>query len=184
MAKSPTRKKSKAKASPEHMAQVKFGIQQAVDYVNDWKQRELHSMAMNQKTQIPICVPISKTAYLVGRFGVKKIGTMWQAKDSRSLLEYNFSRRTTAIVYTLCEQTGHAKLARDLLHHDTNVVKLTEQLELCVIKKDRARRKKDMWRFDHFDIMHCAAEFELEDARNQLEKTIHLAKYFKIWNSL
>ena len=76
---------------------------------------------------------------------------------------------------------------RDFLVFGTWVVDETiewSEVDGFAIKKDRARRKKDHWRFDHFDIMQCAAEFELEDARNQLEKTIHLAKYFKIWNSL
>lgn len=183
MAKSPTRKKSKPKATPEHMAQVKQGIEKAVKYINDWKQRELHSMAMNQRTAIPICVPISKTAYLVGRFGVKKHGNVWQVKDSRDMSEYLFGQRSTAIAYALCTQTGHIKLARELLQHDASVARLTEQLTTYVHKRTGAQRKKDYWRVDHFDIMTSTAEFQLEDAKNQLEKTLHLAKYFKIWDN-
>ena len=183
MAKSPTRKKSKAKATPEHLAQVRQGIEKAVNYINDWKKRELHSMAMNQRTAIPICVPISKTAYLVGRFGVKKIGSVWQVTDSRDMKELLFGQRSTAVAYTLCTQTGHIKLARQLMEHDAAVARLTEQLTAYSHKRICAQRKKDYWRMDHFDIMSATAEFQLEDAKNQLEKTLHLAKYFKIWDN-
>lgn len=186
MAKSLTRKKSKVKTAvlPEQIANIKQQVDKAVQYVDNWKLREIQRMATSQKGPIPICVPIGKTAYIVGLYGVKKDGLIWTTIDSRDNSIHNFSRRASAIVYTLCDQTGHRRLAKDILQHDTDVIKITEELETLTYKKSRALTKKDYWRLDHFHIMSSSAEFRLDDAKHQLEKSMHLAKYFKIWNSL
>jgi hypothetical protein len=186
MAKSLTRKKSKVKtaALPQQVADIKQQVDRAVQYVDNWKMRELQRMATNQKGPIPICVPIGKTAYVVGLYGVRKDGLIWTTINSRDDSTHSFSRRASAIVYTLCNQTGHKRLAKDILQHDTNVIKITEELETLSYKKSRALSKKDYWRLDHFDIMSSSAEFRLDDAKTLLEKSMHLAKYFKIWNSL
>lgn len=185
MAKSPTRKKSRVKRTlpPEQLAEVEQGVKQAVKYVNDWKKRELFQMAANvKKGTIPICIPVSKTSYVVGQYGIVKDGTTWAAVNSVDNVKNNFSRRASALVYTLCDQTGHKKLAKSILQHDTNVIKITEELESYTYKKDRASRKQDYWRVDHFYIMAASAEFRLSEAKHQLEKSIQLAKYFKIWD--
>jgi len=184
MAKLSTRKKSKTKHKlpPEQLAQVDHGVTQVVKYINDWKKKELFQLAANPKPgTIPICIPVGKTSYVVGRYGVMKEGAVWAAVNSSNNDRYNFSRRATAIVYTLCEQTGHRKLAQSILHHDANVIKIAEELEAYTYKKECASRKRDYWRVDHFNIMAASAEFRLSDAKNQLEKSIQLAKYFKIW---
>lgn len=166
----------------EQLAQLEQGVDKAIKYVNEWKKRELFQMAANpKKGNIPICIPVGRTSYVVGQYGVIKEGEVWAAVSSVDNAKYNFSRRSTAMVYALCDQTGHKKLARSILQHDTNVIKITEELNACLHKKECASRKKDYWRVDHFYIMVTSAEFRLVEAKNQLEKSIQLAKYFKIW---
>lgn len=186
MAKSSTKRKTKVKQSlpPEQMTQLMQGVEKAVQYVDQWKKRELLNLALTANPTLPICVPIKKDAYLVGRFGVKKYGKIWEAIDSRSEQCYYFSCRSSAVVYTLSTQTGHAKLARDILQYDTDVLRLSEQLDLCNYKLARAQHKKDYWRVDHFYNLISRVDFRLLDAKNHLEKSMHLAKYFKIWNSI
>lgn len=183
MAKSSTKRKSKAKSNltPERLAEVEQGIAQAVRYIDDWKRREIANLATKQQTDIPICVPIKKDAYLVGKYGVKRVNKIWHVIDSVTEKEEYFSRRSSAVAYALCIQTRHIKLAKEILTHDSDVIRLSEHLDVYKLKANRARSKKDYWRVDHFNILASRAEYQLEDAKNQLEKSMDLAKYFKIW---
>lgn len=181
MAKSSTKRKSKFKANPQQLVELEQSVNQAVKYVDTWKKRELESLLLNGKAAVPVCIPIDKNTFAVGRYGVKKTGNLWVAIDSRDYNEYTFSRRVTAVLYALCQQTGHKKIAKDILNHDDNVIKLTDQLNIFVFHKESAMRKRDYWRHDHYYNMSTDIEFRLAEAKNQLEKSIDLAKYFKVW---
>jgi hypothetical protein len=183
MAKSSTRKKSKNKPqiTSEQIAQAELGVEQAIKYINDWKKKELFSLATTPSKDLPICIPIKKDAYLIGRHGLKRHGDKWVIIDSADSVEYLFIRRSTAIIYSLCTQTGRQKLAHKILQHESSVIKITDDVETFKFRKETARRKHDYWRVDHFDIMENCATYKLEAAKNQLEKSLQLAKYFKIW---
>lgn len=183
MAKSSTRKKSKNKSeiTPEHVAQAQQGIEQAIKYINDWKRRELLTMVTTPSKEIPVCVPIKKDTYLIGRMGLKRNGTKWTVIDSIDSAEYQFTKRSTATIYSLCNQTGRMKLAQKILQNESAVIKIAEDVETFKFRKETALRKQDYWRFDHFYIMENSAAYKLEAAKNQLEKSLQLAKYFKIW---
>jgi hypothetical protein len=183
MAKSSTRKKSKNKPqiTSTQIAQAEQGVVQAIKYINDWKRRELLSLATTPSKDIPICIPIKKDAYLIGRLGLKRRGDKWVVIDSVDNAEYLFIKRSTAIIYSLCTQTSRQKLACKILQHESSVIKITDDVETFKFRKETARLKRDYWRVDHFDIMENCATYKLEAAKHQLEKSLQLAKYFKIW---
>lgn len=184
MAKSPTRKKSKTKTviTPEHVAEAQQQVEQAIKYINDWKRQELFNMVKARPSrETPICIPINQNTYLIGQAGLKKTGSRWTIIEGPEGAEHSFTKRSTAIIYTLCKQTGRQKLADKILQHETKVTKVTEDVETFRFRKDSAIRKRDYWRVDYFDIMENCAAYKLESAKNQLEKSLQLAKYFKIW---
>lgn len=181
MARSSTKRKSKFKANPQQIVELKQSVEQAVRYVDTWKKRELESLVLHKKTAVPVCIPVSKTRFAVGRYGLKKSGNLWTAVDSRDYSEYTFSRRITALLYALCQQTGHKRIANQILQYDSEVIKLSDQLNIFTHHKESAKRKGDHWRHDHYYIMSSDIQFRLEEAKNQLEKSIDLAKYFKVW---
>lgn len=184
MAKSSTKRKYKIKPVPEQVEQLEHSIKQAVQYINDWQRKELLSIAINkQPGSLPVCVPIKKDAYLVGSFGLKRTGRLWEVTSPSNDKVLHFSRRLSGLVYLLCLQTNYGKLAREILQHDNKVVQLLENIELFKHGLEKSRRKQDWWRYDHFTNLLSNAEFRLEDAKNQLEKSIVLAKYFKIWDN-
>lgn len=182
MAKSFTKRKSRTKAKPEQIAQIEESVFRAVEYVKEWKRREIFNMAFNpKKGELPVCVPIKKDAYLVGQHGIKRVGRIWELTDATSERVLYFTSKSTAIVYSVCYQTRYLKLAQDLKTQDYEVLQLTEDIEQMNYSIARARRKKDWWRVDHFTNLISHAEARLQEARDRLEKTINLAKYFKIW---
>jgi hypothetical protein len=184
MAKSSTKRKYRVKAALEQVEQIEKRIDQAVQYIGDWQRRELISIALNkQPKSLPICIPIKKDTFVVGQYGLKRTGKLWEVTSSTSEKILYFSRRLTGLVYLLCLQTNHFKLAKEILQYDNKILLLTEEVEIFRHSIERARRKKDWWRYDLFINLVTHVEFQLEDTKNQLEKSIVLAKYFKIWDN-
>jgi len=183
MAKSHTKRKSgiKPDVSPEQVKLLEKGINGAVQYIRDWKRKELVTMLTTKSKAPPVCVAVGKEAYVVGKYGVKRHGDVWQVYNSVSETENYFSCRASAIVYSVCEQTGRFKLARELVSHDDSLLRCKQRVETYNHLKAKAKKKRDYWRFDHYYIMSNTAEFELADAKHLLEKSLNLAKYFKIW---
>jgi len=185
MAKSPTRKKRKAKIDSETADQINQAIETAVDYVNKWKRKELINIVTSpdKSAGLPVCVPIKKNAYIIGKHGLTKDDNIWRLTEANTNQSHLFVYRSSAVVYSICTQTGKPKLAQDILKCNQDIIRLQTRLEEFKYLSDKAKRKKDKdyWRLDYYTIMTESAEFDIIDAKNQLEKSINLAKYFKIW---
>lgn len=184
MAKSLTKRKQRVKADPATTANVNQAIDAAVDYVKTWKRKELISLATNPPTNaLPVCIPVKKDAYVIGRHGLKKDNSVWTLHTQDFRESYEFVYRSSAVVYSICSQTGRRKLAQEILTSNQEILRLQTRLTEFQYLFDKARRKKDKdyWRLDYYTIMIESAEFAVIDAKNELEKSINLAKYFKIW---
>lgn len=165
--------------------QLNTAIDQAVEYVDQWKRKELFSFAINppKSDTIPVCIPIGKNTYVIGSFGLKKNDTVWTVTSADRRVNYNFMTRSSAVVYSICVQTGRKKLAQDILDRNNDLFRLQNRLVEFQYLQAKAQKKKDKdyWRLDYYTIMAESAEFAIIDAKNQLEKSLNLAKYFKIW---
>lgn len=184
MAKSSTKRKPRVKPDPGQLAQVKQGVVNAVQYITQWQKHELISLSMSQKPgALPVCIPVAKDTYVVGKYGLKRVGKFWQVSSTHSEHKLHFSKRSTALIYLLCIQTKYPKLASEILQQESSIIKLLEELEHYSYSLEKSKRKRDWWRVDHFTNLTSNVEFKLLEARNQLEKSIDLAKYFKIWDN-
>lgn len=184
MAKSPTKRKQRVKADPTTEANVNQAINAAVNYVKSWKRNELITLASNPpKNTLPVCIPVKRDAYVIGRHGLKKDNGLWTLHTQDYNESHEFVYRSSAVVYSICSQTGRKKLAQEILNSNQEILRLQRRLQEFQYLFDKARRKKDKdyWRLDHYTIMMESAEFAVIDAKNELEKSINLAKYFKIW---
>ena len=182
MAKSSTKRKRRIKATPEQIVQIKKGVGQALEYVNKWKRQELGRLIMRpQLGSIPVCVPVKKDTYLVGKYGLTRQGDLWQVTDILNENSAYFSQRTSALVYSICSQTKHFQLGKEVLKQDSKVLHLMQELVQINYNLKNARGKKDWWRVDHYYNLCSEIEHQLKEAKLQLEKTISLAKYFKVW---
>ena len=183
MAKSRTKKKPQHQITEEDTQIIKQTIEKAVSYVTEWKRKQLVSLALKPDPKtIPVCIPITKTDYVIGQYGLKRVpNKYWQIHNSITGKEDRFVNRTSAVVYCICEQTGKPKLAKEVLEYNSQLLRMYSRLEEFKYLQDRACKKKDYWRVDYYTIMAESAEFAIHDAKNQLEKSINLAKYFRIW---
>lgn len=181
MAKRSTRKKSVKRFPQEKIEEIKQGIDQAVDYIKEWKRTQLLSLAGKSSTKIPVCIPVKKNTYIMGRHGLTKRGQFWEVYDSSDESTKIFSCRPSAVVYSLSTQTKRYKLAKEVAERDERIINIRSRIDLFRARKESARKKQDYWRYDYFDILCNSEEYHLEDAKNQLGKSLNLAKYFKIW---
>lgn len=180
MAKSSTKRKYKIK--PTQVRQLKQGIDQTVQYVNDWQRRELLAMALTKKAQtLPVCIPFDNNTYIVGQYGLERDNDLWLVTSSQDQQQTYFSTKLTALIYLICLQTGRHDLADTINKQDNSMINLAQELSSYKRGQKQAERKKDWWRFDYFNNLASNTEIKLSEAKNQLEKTIVLAKYFKIW---
>ena len=181
MAKHSTPKKIKNKmhVTNDQTACVEDTVNKAVWYVNNWTKKELLSI-MTNKSISPLCIPAGKSGYLVGKFKVKPINDFWVAQDMFNDSKNFFTSKTVAIIYALCDYQGYSKLANEILKYNAELIKILEDLAIYSRLKKSAKLKGDTWRFDHYSIMETSATFKFEDVKRQLEKSLHIAKYFKI----
>lgn len=183
MAKFFTKRKSRTKVQPEQIQQLSQSIDQAVQYVSDWQRKELINMSMAQTADsLPICIPVGRDRYVVGSYGLQRQAALWQVTKADQIEPVYFSTRSTALLYLLCVQTRHKNLAKEIQQYDTAIIKLREDYDLYTNRLQKARKKKDYWRVDHLVNRSSDIECKLNEAKNQLRKSIDLAKYFKIWD--
>lgn len=182
MAKYSTLKKSKDKslAADNRRIYIEKTVNEAVSYVNYWTRKELLSILLDETTTTPLCIKINKLEYMIGKFLVKCVNNFWSVQSIFSKTENIFSNRTVAVIYALCECKKYHKLAQEILKHDTDIIRISEELTLYMHLGKSAKIKHDSWRVDHYSIMESSVRYKLEDAKRHLEKSLHLAKYFKI----
>ena len=171
--------KNKPQITNDQYAYIEKTVNETVAYVDQWAQQELLALA-NANTKTPLCIPMGKTGFLIGKFAVKQIDVNWLLVDTSNNIENIFSSRSSAVIYSLLEYKGQHKFAKEILKYNTDIIKISEDLTTYMYRKNSAKLKHDTWRFDYFYIMENSARYKLEDAKNQLEKSLHLAKYFKI----
>lgn len=185
MAKLPTRKKRKAKLDPETTVQLNTAIDHAVEYVKLWKRQELINIVTNppKTNSLPVCIPIKKDTYVIGNQGLTKSDNVWHLTEANTKKSHLFVHRSSAVVYAICTQIGKPKLAQEILNHNQDLIRLQTKLNEFKYLQDKARRRKDKdyWRLDYYNIMLESVEFDIVDAKIQLEKSLNLAKYFKVW---
>lgn len=183
MAKSYTKRKSrtrsKKRADPKQVEQINQKIDHAVARVQDWKRKEFARLVENPQGPIPVCYTLTKERMIVGSHGIKKDGAFWHVFDARHGKEFIFSHRSNAVAFSFCSQKGQMSLASDILKFDTKLIKLQDDLSKFQRMMKFAVSKKDYWKYDFYDSMCLNTRYRLEDTKNQLTKSLNLAKYFK-----
>lgn len=183
MAKYYSKRKSKTRQPAAAVDVVKNEIDAAVQYVGHWQQRELSTLANRPKEATPVCVPIGQDSYIVGRFGIRKYSGLWYSIDTRTEQEQHFNSKKTAVLHALCTLKGRLTMAEEILHYDQQVSKLSNDINIYQHRIDSAVKNKDYWRLDYYSTRQSGAQYKLDDVKKRLQKTIDLAKYFKIWMS-
>lgn len=175
------RKPKNKKFTTKQLLCVEERVNHTVKYIKQWKRKELSKIVSDPSQKSPVCVAVDKDTYIVGYYGVKLCNGEWVVFNAHEDKEYYFSRKSTAMTYSVCMQNNLKSLALGLLEQDTAFLKLTDKIRKFDYSKEKSTIKKDFWRLDFFSTMRSNAKLQLDEVNCQIMKSLCLAKYFKVW---
>jgi hypothetical protein len=184
MVKSRTSKKSKIKQQAvrevkAEMVETAANIVSA--YVKSWARDEVNRLIHQE--EIPLIVPI-KNGVQVGRYRVtKNTHDMWQLLDVFGEAMELFVDKRSAVLYSILYQLKRYKAADTILGYDKKLSKVQADYQHYHHSMQRAIKRKDYPAIDVLAARYYDSQYLLTEARNELEKTLRLNKYLKVWET-
>lgn len=184
MGKQRTQNKNKNKSSVEKIVQVAV-LDAAADtisgFIKTWAKKEIRDII--GKDKMPVLIPLRNNGIQVGRFSIVKTGTMWELQNYYKERLHLFYDKRSAVLYCILYNKNWFKSASDVLDRDNNLGKLESRLTYYANSIKQAAKKKNYEKLDivasrYYDTLEC-----VKYARNDLEKTLRLNKYLKIWET-
>jgi hypothetical protein len=184
MAKSRTAKKSKIKHQAEKLVReetVKTVTDLVSTYVKSWARAEAHRIIHTDT--VPIIMPL-KNGYQVGKHQVAKNRNLaWELHNYHGEVIEQFLDVRSAVAYSILYQLKRFKPADDILAADYRLSKLEADFQHYSRCMQAAGKRKDYTTIDILAARYYDAQFLLPQARNELEKTLRMNKYLKVWET-
>lgn len=184
MVKSRTSKKSKIKqqAVREVKAEmVETAANLVTAYVKSWARDQVDSIINDE--QIPVIVPI-KNGVQVGRQRVtKNLHDMWQIHNVFGEVTETFVDKRSAVLYSILHQLKRYKASDTVLGFDKKLSKVQADYQHYHHSMQRAIKRKDYPAIDVLASRYYDTQYLLTEAKNELEKTLRMNKYLKVWET-
>jgi hypothetical protein len=148
-------------------------------YVKRWTREEIQRLIDNN--ELPI-VPI-KDGLQVGRQRVKQQNSHWALVNQYNETVCSFVNKKSATLYSLLYQSRRYKSADEILGKDQKVSKLESNFRHYEASMRNAAKRKDYTTLDIVASRYYDTKIVLELARNDLEKTLRMNKYLKVWET-
>lgn len=181
MAKQHTTKQDKL-AKFEKIAQVetvKAASELFSAYVKRWTREEIQRIIANN--ELPL-VPI-KNGLQVGKHRVKQTQHCWSLYNAHGDVIESFTGKKSATLYSILSQSRRYKSADEILAKDNKVSKLESDFQHYDNAMRKAVKRKDYITIDIVASRYYDTKIVLDLARNDLEKTLRMNKYLKVWET-
>ena len=181
MAKSHTSKQdshSKAERSTQ-LAALETVADIFSQYVKQWTKDEIHRLIRADK--IPL-VPVGN-GLQVGRHRIKPRNKQWDLCNDFFEVIDTFTNKKSAVLYSIMYQTRRFKSADEILAKDKKLSKLETDFQHYDYSMRKAAARKDYAYIDVIASRYYDTKIVLEEARNDLEKTLRMNKYLKVWET-
>lgn len=184
MVKSRTSKKSKIKQKAVQQVKAEM-VETAANivsaYVKSWARTEVERLIHEE--QVPLIVPI-KNGVQVGRYKVtQNAHSMWQLLNVFGEVMELFVDKRSAVLYSILYQLKRYKAADTILGFDKKLSKVQADYQHYHHSMQRAIKRKDYPAIDVLAARYYDTQYLLTEARNELEKTLRLNKYLKVWET-
>jgi hypothetical protein len=181
MAKSRTSKRANLNKAKQQVQieTVKTAVDLVSNYVKSWTQTEIKRLIRNG--ELPI-VPLSN-GLQVGRQRALYKNNTWGLYNVHNELVETFTSKKSVVLYSLLDQLHRYKTAEEILSKDKLLHKIETDFWHYNHTMNRAIKNRD---FDTIDIIasrYYDAKIALDQARNDLEKTLGMNKYLKVWET-
>jgi len=181
MAKSRTSKRenlNKAKRQVQ-IETVKTAVELFNGYVKSWTQNEIQHLI--QRGNLPI-VPLAN-GLQVGRQRAVFKNNVWGLYNAHGELVETFTGKKSVVLYSLLDQLHRYKTAEEVLTKDQRLRKIETDFQHYNHTMNRAIKLRDYATIDVIASRYYDAKIALEHARNDLEKTLGMNKYLKVWET-
>lgn len=184
MARSRTAKKSKIKDQAENQVKAET-INALTDlvsaYVKSWARTEAHRII--QTDPVPVIMPV-KNGYQVGKHQViNEPNAVWALYNNFKEPVEQFLDVRSAVAYSILYQLKRFKPADTVLLADKKLSKLDADFQHYSRCMSAAVKRKDYTTIDILAARYYDAQFLLPQARIELEKTLRMNKYLKVWET-
>lgn len=118
--------------------------------------------------------------YFVGRYIISQNSTGWQVTTHLGDVENEFQSKTAAIFYSMSLMKTKLKLADQLVKQDYAVLVNKNQMDLYKQKLNSVLKTGDQFKSELYAAKHTFSQHKYIIAKEELEKTLNLAKYLKL----
>jgi hypothetical protein len=147
-----------------------------LDKVRRFTQSELEKLT---HSELPFCYQIGTTV-LVGRYKVIKVNEQtWRVIDTSSQTIDLFTRKD-AIFYCVALHKKQHKVAQEIKDNDSLLGQLEFEAILYRHRYKSANEKSDSWSAEYYSNRYTETMHRIEYVKNELTKSINLAKYIKV----
>lgn len=184
MARSPTAKKSKIKRQAVKQVKVKMletAADLATSYVKDWAKNEVNRLMFDKS--LPVIVPI-KNGLQVNLYKVLRHGDRcWTIFNRFDENLANFTNKQSAVLYSILIQQQKYSTADSILQADQVLSKLESDFLHYSHNMRQASQRKNYEAMDILAARYYDTKLRLEEAKLDLEKTLRMNKYLKVWET-
>jgi len=123
-----------------------------------------------------IVTKISDSQYKVGNFLVTEDNGCWCVNNKK----FNF--RINAVAYCALVHVGYGNNANTVFDLDSKVSRLLNEKLLFEQRLVNSIRVKDDWKMQVYSARYADVKAHLSKHQIELQKTLNLAKYIKLWS--
>lgn len=154
---------------------IEKAVEQAVDSIKSFTQKELVKLLSNNKNDFPVVIPVVDRGYIIGTNLVKNYKTTWCVASIHNLdHEITFVNKFAAIFYALADYRRNYQLAEDIARQDIEIARLVAKIEFYKLKQrsrlDAVRRRTYSDRLGEYEL-------KLKHKQFLLAKSLKTAKY-------
>lgn len=147
-------------------------------YLKRWTQKEL-----KQYIKQPVVIPINNYGFLIGHYKIQQVaGDIWRVSYHDGEIVKDFNNRLASIYYCLCDIKKYYNMSRDISNYDTMLGRVQSNIAHAQTSLTRAHKKKNYFKVDVLNNTIIEYQLQFEVAKSLLEKSLKLAKYYKIWD--
>lgn len=159
--------------------QVEQAAQITTKYLKNWTTKEIKRLALQEN--VPVFLPIGNHGYFIGKFKLNVLeANCYEVLDHNDELINRFCRKLSAMFYCVARQANKSAIADKILEIDSIVGKLESDKKFYEASRLKNRKKKDYFKVDLLAARSLDTELRLQEATQELEKTINIAKYLQV----
>ena len=160
---------------------VETAAELVAGYVKSWAKTEINRIV--GLNHVPVIIPLKNGYKVNSQTVLKQSNDTWRLNNVNNELIHVFFDRRSAVIYSILSQQKKYTVADEIQLKDSRVNKLYTDFQHYESSMRRASKKKNYSAIDVLASRYYDTQEMLYYAKNDLEKTLRLNKYLKVWET-